>query len=233
MYSCYIIDDDLHSIDAISRYISTIPNLTYLGGSTEPEIGFAEIMNGEKPDIVLLDVQMPILSGIDVAKLLPREISIIFITGHSRFAYEAYENDVVDYLLKPITFQRFSRSIEKVISTLRNSRSTPTSDYLTIAGKRGTVIQLKTKEILFIEALDHIMHIASINGNYKYKTTIMKLLEILNKDNFLKIHRSFVVNLSFIKAIENNILIMSNDTKIPISRGLKKVVLKKLRELNS
>lgn len=232
MYSCYIIDDESHSIDAMSRYISKIPHLTYLGSSTEPKIGVAEIINGEQPDIVLLDVQMPILSGIDVAKLIPKEISIIFITGHSQFAYQAYENDVVDYLLKPVTFERFSKSIEKVISTLKHSRSTPEKESIIVPGKRGTVVQLKIKEILYIEASDHIMNLTSIDGNYKYKTTIKELLAKLNEDDFLKIHRSFIVNKSFIKAIEKNILVMSNNARIPISRGLKKLILDKINGIH-
>jgi DNA-binding LytR/AlgR family response regulator len=229
MYSCYIIDDELHSIDAMSRYIEKVPYLTYLGSSTEPKIGVAEILDGQKPDILLLDVQMPVLSGIDVAKLIPKEISIIFITGHSQFAYQAYENDVVDYLLKPVTFERFSRSIEKVIASMKTIKSSNHS--FIIHGKRGQVIQLKTNEILFIEALDHVMHITSTNGTYKYKTTIKEVLSKLDQDKFLKTHRSFIVNTSFIKAIENNFLIMSNEAKIPISRGLKKAIVEKIKEI--
>lgn len=118
MNSCYILDDESHSITAMEGYISKMPELHLIGSNTNPFKGLEELRK-HKPKILFLDVDLPELSGIEIAKMLPPDIAVIFITAHSRFAIEAFEVDAHDFLLKPLSFSKFVRSVEKVLDRIR------------------------------------------------------------------------------------------------------------------
>ena len=123
MVTCYIIDDDIHSIEAITKYIVRLPNLILIGSNINPLIAIEEIRNGKKPDIVFLGVEMPELSGIEVADLLDPNIAIVFTTSYSKYAINAIQKDAMDFLLKPFSFEMFLKCIHKVknkISLLKN-----------------------------------------------------------------------------------------------------------------
>ncbi len=229
MYSCYIIDDEPYSINAMREYVGKIPNLTCIGSNTDPEKAIIEVTNGKPPDIIFLEVKMQSLSGLEVFKLLPKNSIVIFTTGNAQFAYNAFENDMVDFLLKPISFDRFSKSMAKVSEILKHSRLTQEKLLLDISTKKGSLSQLNKNEILYVEVTAHIMNIVTMKGDYKIKSSMKEFLSKLPPLDYIRIHRSCAVNKLFIKYIENNTIVMHNGDRLPISLTSKKALIEKIK----
>lgn len=231
MYSCYIIDDELYAVNAMKAYVGEIPNLTCIGSNSDPEKAIKELSNRKPPDIIFLEVELPTLSGLEVFKLLPKESIVIFITSHAQFAYHAFENDMVDFLLKPVSFDRFSKSMAKVSQILEHSQLTRAQQPLEISSKRGSLSRLNTNEILYIEVTAHGINMITMKGNYEIKSSMKGFLSKLPASDYIRIHRSCAVNKLFIKYIENNTMVMCNGERLPISRAFKKTVMERLKNL--
>lgn len=118
MTTCYIIDDDSYAIDALTKYINELPWLSIIGSQTNPLLALNEIENGPQPDIVFLDVEMPELSGLEVADRLPQQTLVIITTAYRQYAFDAFEKQVMGFLLKPFSFRMFAKTLDKVKSWL-------------------------------------------------------------------------------------------------------------------
>ncbi len=229
MYSCYIIDDEPYSVNALKEYVDKIPNLICIGSNTDPEKAIVEVSNGKSPDIIFLEVKLKGLSGLEVFKLLPKDSIVIFISAHAEFAYNAFENDMVDFLLKPVAFERFSKSMAKVSEILKHSRLTQEELFQAISTDKGSVSQLNKNEILYIEVADHVMNIVAMKANYKIKSSMKEFLIKLPASDYIRIHRSCAVNKSFIKYIENSTIVMHNGDRLPISLASKKALIERIK----
>ncbi len=114
MTTCYIIDDDSYAIAALTKYIDQLPWLSLIGSHTNPLLALAEIQDGPLPDIVFLDVEMPELSGLELADQLPEQTMVIITTAYRKYAFEAFEKQVMGFLLKPFSFRMFAQTLHKV-----------------------------------------------------------------------------------------------------------------------
>src|SRR6476620_4809192 len=118
MVTCYIVDDESHAVETLSAYIERVPGLSLIGSATNPLIALEEISGTVHPDITFLDVDMPQLSGIELAGLINDRTKVIFTTAFSDYAVAAFEKNASDYMLKPISFERFLTSVKKVTDNL-------------------------------------------------------------------------------------------------------------------
>jgi len=186
-------------------------------------------MNEDEVELIFLDIEMPEMTGLDLLEALPYMPQIIFTTANKEYAFDAYEYDVTDFLKKPITLSRFLKSIEK--ARLREEQLTAvargSAESELYVKTDGRYVRLPYDQVLYFENVGDYVKVVSTLGNFLFHSTIKGLEKRLVNPRFLKVHRSFIVNLNKIKDIEDGTLVIS-DKVIPISRAHKPVLMKRL-----
>ncbi len=225
--TCMIIDDEPLAVNLLSDHASRIPYLKIVKvGNTAME-ALAYLKN-ETVDVILLDINMPWLSGIDLAKLLPPSQRMIFTTAYTEYAVESYLVNTVDYLLKPVTFDRFVLAIEKVFELAKEKKNVEGSALGNFFIKSGkSMVKINHHEIHYIEGLkDYVIFRLKDDQHIVYKK--MKDLENLLPLQFARIQQSFIVNLDHVIKIEDNHAFLP-DKKIPIGARFRDQFLSKVK----
>lgn len=233
MIKCVIIDDEQPAISVLENYIKRLPHLELVGTATNPLTGI-DLVDTTKADLVFLDIQMDEMNGIEVIKLLDPKINVIFCTAYSEFAVTSYDLNAVDYLMKPIPFDRFVKAVRKIksldSSILSNGSDSISNDYIFVKTEhKGKMIKIDLHDIDFIEAMSN--YIAFYTG--KSKTLVyssMKEIEsYLPSSKFIRIHKSYIVAFDKIVSVENNRILFKNRTEqIPISNSYKSAFMQVL-----
>jgi DNA-binding LytR/AlgR family response regulator len=233
MITCYILDDEEYSINHLTEGIEQIPGVQLIGKNTNPLHALKEIQQNKKPDILFLDIEMPELSGIDLAKLLPQGIAIIVQTSFLNYAHHAFEIDAVDFLFKPYHFSRLVKSITKAQHFLSKAKPNHHNlDFKSIfinSNVKGKVNQIIISEIIYIETLDHIISIHTQHEVFRTRLSLKEIEEKLPQDNFIKVHRAFIVNIDSIKSYDGNGFTMLNNLIIPLGEIYKEAFRNKLK----
>lgn len=223
MIKCIAIDDEPHALRQLAEYIEAVPYLS-LEGSFESAFDACNFLHDNSIDLIFVDINMPDINGIDFVKSLSKNVKIVFITAHSEFAYEGFQLDAADYLLKPISFTDFLKSANKVNERyFQQNSSLPeihqNRDYLFIKSEYR-VIRINFKDIKYIESKREYVKIF-LDGSEPITTlmSIKKLEETLPGNMFMRVHRSFIVNLDKITVVERNRIIFDNKVYIPISEN--------------
>lgn len=214
MVTCYIIDDEEFSIEGAKRDIEKMPNLQLIGYNTNPLLALNEIEKS-RPEIIFLDVEMPQLSGIDVAKQLPHTSAIIIRTAHRGHALDAFDVDAVDFLFKPYRFERFVKAVRKAEHFLLNTplhvdHITPKTIFVNSVVK-GKVNHITVSEIIYIEALDHIISIHTQKEVFTSRMSLKDFEEKLPEVNFARVHRAFIINIDLIKSFDGDTVTLLNN----------------------
>lgn len=221
-----IIDDEPLALDILETYIDQIPDLT-LVGKCHSAIEARELLKERHIDAMFLDIQMPELTGIEFVKTLPKPPKVIFTTAYPNFALEGFELNAVDYLLKPISFERFQKAVEKLRQTDKHSFSEPvqatatSADFIFVKADKK-FIKANFEDILYIEGLKDYVIIKTVSGRIITLQTMKSLEEKLPKSYFLRVHRSYIVNVRKINAIVGNMIEIGEklDAKlIPIGKN--------------
>ncbi|WP_025668121.1 LytR/AlgR family response regulator transcription factor [Aquimarina megaterium] len=222
-----IIDDEQLARKLLESYISKIEHLNLLGSFKSP-ISALTILKEKKVDVILLDIRMPDISGLDFLKTLENTPKVILTTAYREYALEGYEYNVIDYLLKPIEFSRFIRAINKVSNNKGENTIAETEkqgEYINLKYNKKTFRILK-ENILFIKAESEYVNYHLKNGQKLLIYGTLKEVETrLSSPNFCRIHRSYVINPKHIDYVEGNRIII-HDQKLPISESYKKAFLK-------
>ncbi|BDS10138.1 LytR/AlgR family response regulator transcription factor [Aureispira anguillae] len=225
-----IVDDEPLAQEVIETYISKFPALHLIAKCNNAVEAF-EALNSKTVDLMFLDIQMPQISGIDFLKTLSNPPQVIFTTAYSEYAMDGYELNVVDYLLKPISLDRFAKAVNKAVAQGQQLQeneptvdsSTESSDYIFVKADKK-LIKIRFDEINYIEGLKDYVILHTPNGRVVTLQT-MKSLEIkLPSDIFMRVHRSFIVNLGNISIIEGNTIQIEKKI-IPIGKNYKDVLL--------
>lgn len=229
---CLVVDDEPLAIRLIENHISKIGALEVVATCTNALKAF-EIINTQQVDLLFLDIKMPNISGVDFIKTLKNPPKTIFTTAYRDYAIESYDLEVVDYLLKPITFERFFKSVERFLRErqvreygeyTRKSRENAVDDFVVVrSGSKSCKILLKN--ILFIESLKDYIKIHTTDGKFivsKYK--IGDFEQNMAGRPFLRVHRSFIINLEKITAFTANDIEIA-DVQIPIGSSHKEKVI--------
>lgn len=223
MIKCIAIDDEPHALRQLSEYIEAVPFLS-LENAFESAFDACAFLHDNTIDLIFVDINMPDINGIDFVKSLSKDVKIVFITAHSEFAYEGFQLDAADYLLKPISFTDFLKSANKVNERyFQQNSSLPeihqNRDYLFIKSEYR-VIRINFKDIKYIESKREYVKIF-LEGSEPITTlmSIKKLEETLPGNMFMRVHRSFIVNLDKITVVERNRIVFDNKVYIPISEN--------------
>ena len=225
MITCIVVDDEPMAVNLLTNYIGQVQFLQ-LENRFYNAIDAFQFLKDHPVDLIFLDINMPRLSGMQFKSLLPSDQQVIFTTAYSQYAIESYEKNAVDYLMKPITFERFLQSVNKV-KDLRKGylavQNAPSHD--TIFIKTGkTIFQLRYTDLLYIEGLKDYVVLHTVAGKQViYKR--MKELETILPSQFSRIHLSFIINRKHIQKIEDNHIFIGS-VRIPISDKYKESFIK-------
>lgn len=236
MIRVMIIDDEFPARKLLSEYVSKMSNLE-LVGVCEDAMRAMELLQKENVDLILSDIQMPDLSGLDFFKSLQNKPLIIFTTAYKEYALDSYELEAVDYLLKPIPFSRFVQAINKVSermslkrnvsSASANEISKPEKDYFMVKADYK-LYRIDYASLIYIEGQSeyvtfHMKDKKRITAYYSLK----KLEEELPSDQFIRVHKSYIVSIANIEAVEGN-MVLINGQRLSIGKNYKDAFLEKL-----
>ncbi len=221
-----IIDDEEDWREGIADRVEAHPKLELIGVFESPMAAYDLITEGVV-DLILLDVEMPDANGVEFMRHLSKPPMVIFITSHRDFAIESYEVKAVDYLLKPLSMGRFMQAIEKVIARLTAENEPVSDDTFFFIRENSSFVKIEIADILFLKSMENYIQIITPTHTY---TTLMPLSsaeENLPKAQFLRVHRSFLVNMSKITVVNKTELLIDAH-EIPIGRAYADVVFNSL-----
>lgn len=219
---CIIVDDEPLAISLLEQYVQKIPFLE-LVFSTENPIEALEYIQNNGSDLIFLDIQMPELTGINFMKIVGAKQKYILTTAYSEYALEGYEHNIVDYLLKPISFDRFLKSAMKA----QERFSFKEEDAHFFVKSSGQQHRINFNEILYIESIKDYVNIRTAGEEYIVLDTL-KSMENQLSDKFVRIHKSFIINLDKIKSIGAKKLVLS-EQEIPIGDSYRANLLERLK----
>ena len=228
MVRCIAVDDENLALDLLEDDIRKVPFLE-LAGKYRSGFEALEILQKEQIDLIFLDIQMPDISGIQFLKSLPRKPLVIFTTAYEQYALEGFELDVIDYLLKPYTFERFLKAVNKaqdylsVQEKVQNMNSTgeipPTPEFIFVKADYK-LVKIEIAEIQYIESLKDYIKIYVVEKPVITLSSMKSVEEKLPSNDFIRVHRSFMVNIRKIQYIHRNYIMVGNK-EIPIGENYK------------
>lgn len=229
---CIIVDDEPMAREILESHLAKIDAIEVLG-SCKSAIEAFNVISTEKVDLIFLDINMPEISGLSFAKSINKNIKIIFTTAYREYAVDGFDLQAVDYLLKPISFERLLQGVNKYFNESTTVQQEETkeiiqekSDSIFVRSDRK-MIKINFLEILFIESLSDYIKIHLKDKNVVTRETISNIEAKLPQHDFLRVHRSYIVALNSITSFTNELLEIGKK-QIPISRSYKDGVLKRL-----
>lgn len=229
MLKVIAVDDEHLALTLLEDFVARAPGLELIGRYQSPIEALAEIRAGQ-PDLLLLDIQMPGLSGMNLLRSLPRPPVTIFTTAYPDYAVEAYDLDVVDYLLKPYSFERFLRAAGKAREQLRPARE---SGDLSVPGQSpsetitikvdGKLLRVPVAEIQYVEGMREYLRLHCDGGRYLTLERFHQLEARLPAGQFVRIHKSYLAARNRIRTLEGNQLEVAGEW-LPVSRGKREAV---------
>lgn len=222
MIKCLVIDDEPLALEQLKRYISEVPFLQ-LAAACQDAFEAMKVLSGQQVDVIFTDICMPGLSGLDFVRSLIESPLVVFTTAYSEYAIEGYKVDAVDYLLKPFGLDDFRRAADKVRKQWELSsctgkivRSEPDDVLFLKSGHK--LVKVNIREIRYVEGMSEYLRIY-LEGELKSLMTLLsmkKIEERLPKDLFMRVHRSFIVNLKKIQEVSRLRIVMDKDVYIPV-----------------
>ena len=220
MIKCMVVDDKPLAIDVLTHYISKMPDLTLSFSTQNPIEALNRVMEGGI-DLVFLDIQMPELSGLQFMKIIKGKCLVILTTAYAEYALEGFDHDAVDYLLKPVSFERFYKAVEKVQIIRRglNEKELPNA----MVPKKETGVQtifvkteyklvrVNVEDILYVKGLQNYVSIHTTTEKITSLQTMKKIEEQLPADRFIRVHKSYIVAINKIDSIERNRIWIGGD----------------------
>ncbi len=215
---CVIIDDEAMDLMALGELLKGFEDVEVVGKFQNP-IEAKSFVESNQVDLIVLDVEMPELNGLDFIKSVKDVKHVILISSNKNYAAESYDYNVSDYIVKPLSKDRLSSAIDKIKTLSESMRTSKDRDFAFV--KDGTrIIRVEFKDILFIEALADYVQINTIDGRYTVLATMKSMQANLPENDFFRVHRSYIIRKDKIKIIEDNMILMG-DKSIPISRSAK------------
>ena len=217
---CIAIDDEPLALEIIKEYVSRLPELQ-LAQTFDDAISGGEFLRSNAVDLLFLDINMPDITGLDLARSFQEKTMIIFTTAHRKFAVEGFELDAIDYLLKPVSFDRFSKAVNKALEYYnykKQSRQAGAENLFVYSEYR--LVKISLPDIEYIESLEDYIKIHLIHA--KPVMTLMTLKGVLEKlpaDKFKRIHRSYIVAIDKVNSILNRKARLNSLVELPISES--------------
>ena len=230
MIKVIAVDDEPLALDLVETYCKNVDYLKFEKGFTSANSAL-QFLEKNPVDLLFLDINMPSISGIDFFRSLGHKPMLIFTTSYSEYALESYDLGAVDYLLKPFTFERFKKAVDRAHETYNlifNATIAEKAKFLMLKADNG-LVKVILNDILFIEGLDNYLKIRLRNQpSVVVRLTMKTLMEMLNEREFLRVHRSYIVSISHIESVKQKIITIAGE-EIPVGKNYED----KLKELLS
>ncbi|TDS64363.1 LytR/AlgR family response regulator transcription factor [Myroides indicus] len=223
--SCIILDDEPMAVSLLSKYIEKVSIFNLVKATTSP-FEIAELVTHTNIDVLFIDIQMPELTGIQLMKMIGHKSKFVITSAYSEYALEGYEHNVVDYLLKPISFDRFYKAVLKINDLFKD-------DFLKIAIKAeekrdnflfvktdGKLVKINLEDLLFIEGLKDYLYLHLKSEKLITLDTLKNFETKLSQKKFMRIHKSYIVNLNAVETVERNRVFIQNKI-IPVGESYK------------
>ena len=231
MINCVIIDDEPLAREGLANYVREVDFLNLCGIGENP-LELLHLIDQQKVDLIFLDIQMPKMNGIEFLKIMQKPPMVVITTAYPSYALEGFQLNVLDYLLKPITFERFFKAATKARDYHRlllreasgdSSQAEPGDDYFFI--KCGSKYEkIPFEDILYVEGMQNYVNIYTLKGKFVTILSLKNLEENLDQKSFIRVHKSFIVAISKIDGIEGNEIFIQT-SRIPISRNYREQVI--------
>ena len=226
--NCIIVDDDALSCKLIEGFVKKSTSLNLIGSFSDSISARNEMTKRHDIDLIFLDIQMPELNGFEFLGSLENPPNIIIISSADEFALKAFDFNVVDYLLKPVTYARFCKSVDKTIRYFSRREAVNTGDEEIFIKKGSSLVKLKLKDIIYVEALENYVTLTTNNERFTIHFTMKAIENQLPSGVFIRVHRSYIINKSMIQAIkENSLDLVVGDTikSIPVGKSFRDFLL--------
>jgi two-component system, LytTR family, response regulator LytT len=227
-----LVDDEYLALELLHEFLKQIPGIEVIGKETSP-LKALETLRREPIDLLFLDIQMPALSGNNLLKTLRNPPVAIFTTAYSEHAVEAFDLDAADYLLKPFTFERLLRAIDRAREILQKKEAAPApaseerdGAFMTVKSD-GKLVKIALDDLLFIEGMGEYVQFICKNSKHIVLASMKHLEETLPAERFLRTHKSYIVAIGKVSAIEGNQLEIGKH-KVPVSRERREAVVAKI-----
>ncbi|MCB0497582.1 MAG: response regulator transcription factor [Cyclobacteriaceae bacterium] len=224
-----IVDDEPKAIELLKGYLEHFSAVELVGTFRNGLKAF-EFLNQYLVDVAFLDINMPHLSGTSLAKMTNTQTKIVFTTAYSEFAVESYELDAADYLLKPVSFERFAKTVSKLLNQSNQVQSVPNDTYILIKSGSKTV-KVKPQEILFLQKDSNYMVYHLADQRVMARESVQEALAHL-ADHFIQVHKSFIVNLHAIDSFEKDEIEIGKH-RIPISGTFRNTFFERMKNLGA
>lgn len=213
---CLLVDDEFHALELTASYLQRVTGYEVVKQLRNP-LQVKEVLEKEKIDLIFLDINMPQLSGIELMSLLPEGIVVIFTTAYSEYAASAFDQSAADYLVKPFSFERFCKALEKAELFLDQSIDNKLK-ILKIRSEKSWIF-LNIDEIVFIEGKKEYIKIHSEKGTFLTLMSLTKLENELPSESFTRIHKSYIISNSRVVKIGKQQIVLSNNIELPVARN--------------
>ncbi|KMQ65943.1 chemotaxis protein CheY [Chryseobacterium sp. FH2] len=223
---CIVVDDEPLAIALLGSYVQKVPFLELVSSGENPIEALDYIQNNEC-DLVFLDIQMPELTGINFMKILGDKQRYILTTAYSEYALEGYNHNIIDYLLKPISFERFYKSALKAQERLTLHENQEGSYFFVKSS--GQQHRINFEDILYVESIKDYVSIKTNEQEYIVLDTLKSMEQQLPENSFSRIHKSFIINLNQIKVFDSKKVILFLDQEIPIGESYRSIFITKLK----
>lgn len=220
MIRCILIDDEPLALEILEHFISLTPQLELVAKCGNAIEAF-KALHDRTVDLMFLDIKMPGISGLDFVASLKNPPAIIFTTAFAEYAVRGFELEAVDYLLKPISYERFEKSIHKILKT-RPPEKAELKDY-TFFKVSGKLIKVAHADLLYAQSVKDYIQIHTKNGNYLTYMTMKYLDELLPAPEFFRVHRSYVVNRNYISVVDKTSILVGAE-RIPVGENYRHVL---------
>jgi two-component system, LytTR family, response regulator len=228
-----LIDDEPLARSILKEYLSDFPQIIIAEECNDGFEGLKAIMQ-HKPDLIFLDIQMPKINGFEMLELVEQPPAVIFTTAYEEYAIKAFETHAIDYLLKPFSKERFQKAVSKLVDTPSNktvseplldtAAHSPAQSERVVVKTGGKIKIIPVNNIILLEAADDYVKIQTADGSYLKNKTMSHFEKILDAQQFVRIHRSYIVNVNQITRIDpyekdSHLALLLNGNKLPVSRS--------------
>lgn len=214
--SCMIVDDEPLAVKLLESFVAKTPELTLLGSFTD-SVEAINAIKEQNPKLLFLDIQMPDLNGMELSHMLPESTKVIFTTAFKEYAFESYEVSAIDFLLKPIRYNKFIAAVEKARRTI-TANSNKTSMFIRVDGE---LRQISFDSILFVEGMkDYVrFHLEGERIPLTTHMTMKAVEDVLPTDTFMRINRSYIVRLDKIRTVDRNLCVYIGEEIIRVTEA--------------
>jgi DNA-binding LytR/AlgR family response regulator len=226
--NCIIVDDDQISCKILEGYVAKSASLNLVGTFNDSVEARNVITKRQDIDLIILDIKMPEMDGFDFIMSLDNPPNIILVTSAEEYALKAFDFNVIDFLLKPISYGRFCKAIDKTIRYYSRKESSGTGDEEIFIKKSSSLVKLKLKDIIFIEALENYVTLNTNDDKFTIHFTMKAIENQLPSGVFIRVHRSYIINKSMIQSIKENtldLLVGDSVKSIPVGKSFRDTLL--------